>query len=246
VVNRRLLVVRRRILDVQSTSSLGGAVGRHHAQRPLTKWLRGRFRSARLLFGGAVAVSLLLAFRFGVSIALFALSVLIVCWAAVAWLRLLWSEGAHRLPHQVERVLVGAVALALLAGVVAVVEDPHRPSTDGDAAGPAPGRQNPEAPGSAGAVPPSDPADGGPGAAEARPGSAPDDPFALPLRLAIVAGSGDAGGGDASGGGASGGEAGGDTGRDAGGEEAGGDAGRDAGGGDAGRDADGGEAGDRN
>ena len=53
-----------------------------------------------------------------------------------------------------------------------------------------PGRQNREAPGSAGAVPPSDTSDGGPSAAEARPGSAPDDPFALPLRLAIVAGGG--------------------------------------------------------
>ena len=75
-------------------------------------------------------MSLLLAFRFGVSIALFGLSVLIVCWAAVAWLRLRWSEGAHRLPHRVKRALVGAVALALLAGVMAVIDDPQRSSTD--------------------------------------------------------------------------------------------------------------------
>ena len=187
MVNGRLLVVRDRVLGVQSTPTLGGVVGRHHKQRPLTTRLWGWSRSSYLLLAGVVAVSLPLAFLFSTSIALFGLSVLFVGWTVVAGLRFLWSEGARRLPHQVERALVGAAALGILAGVVAVVEDPQTPSTDGDAGGSAPGRQEPEAPESVGALPPGDTSDGDRSDEEARPGSAPYDLLAGPLRLATAA-----------------------------------------------------------
>jgi hypothetical protein len=161
-------------------------VGHHHAQRPLTKWLRGWSRNSRLLFGAAVAVSLPLAFMFSPSIALFGVSVLIVCWTAVACLQSMWSKRAHQLPHQVQRALVGAAALMVLAGLVAIVENPQEPSSDGDAAAPAPGQQSPEAPGSLGAVPPGNTSGGGPHAGETRPGAAPNDPLAPPFRVAAA------------------------------------------------------------
>src|SRR4051794_2723077 len=195
------LSCRPRIFRVQSTSGLGGGMGRHHKQRPSATWFGGRSPRSRVLLGCAVAVSLLLAsrfgvsiaLRFGVSVALLGLSVLILCGAVGAGLRFLWSEKVHRLPRRVEGALVGAVVLAVLAGLVPVFEEPQSPSTGADATGPTSGgptsgRPNGEVPGSAGAVPPGDAPDDGPSTKDDGPstrGVKPDsargdsDPFTL-------------------------------------------------------------------
>src|SRR3954467_14436220 len=174
------LSCRTRIFRVQSTSGLGGGMARQHKQRPSATWFGGRSPRSQVLLGCAVAVSLLLAsrfgvsiaLRFGVSVALLGLSVLIPCGAVGAGLRFLWSEKVHRLPRRVEGALVGAVVLAVLAGLVPVFEEPQSPSTGPDATGPTSGRPNREVPGSAGAVPPSDASDDGPSTTGVRPDSA--------------------------------------------------------------------------
>src|SRR3954452_18505132 len=114
-----------------------------------------------------------------------------ICGAVGAGLRFLWSEEVHRLPRRVEGVLGGAVVLAVLAGLVPVLEEPQSPSTGPDATGPTSGRPNREVPGSAGAVPPSDASDDGPSTTGVRPDSArgDSDPFTLSIRLAAATGS---------------------------------------------------------
>src|SRR4051794_11224833 len=179
-------------------------MARQHKQRPSATWFAGRSPRSRVLLGCAVAVSLLLASRFGVSIALrfgasvalLGFSVLILCGAVGAGLRFLWSEEVHRLPRRVEGVLVGAVVLAVLAGLVPVLEEPQSSLTGPDATGPTSGgptsgRPNREVPGSAGVVPPGDASDHGPRSKGVRPDSArgDSDPFTLSIRMAAATGS---------------------------------------------------------